>query len=213
LIKVALIAVSLTACLFAWAEELTCDQLNQAWTDRYHREFKVQWPKTQLQCPSGSAKIAQALHDVYSADDSHNFYATARNLTIGTRYLGTCDKDTVAWMSAEGLFTICDRFFSADPEKRASTIFHEAAHARTTDPKHVKCDHGDVTGQIACDEVFTGNYDTGSGYNWEVLYLRYVKLNPKANDMTRWVSEGHLKFLLNNRFNRITAEELKNWSR
>lgn len=211
-LRLVVMAAALVLCGYAAADP-TCAELNSLWSDRYHRELKVEGPIEPFQCPSKTSILALAMYDLYSADSNQGFYRTATNRYTSTRFTGKCAGGVLALTLPSGALSLCDLYFEMVPEKRASTLFHEAGHARKTDPNHVACEHGDTAGTIACDDSLTGNYDTGSGYNWEVIYLYHVKNNPQASDMTRWVSDGHLKFLLNNRFNRISAEQIKTWSR
>jgi hypothetical protein len=210
------LAVAIAAMAFgfgAYADTPACPELNTLWADRYHADFKVDGKAEPFACPSHTSKTALAFFDLYAADTGRGFYYTAKRAISKLKFGGRCEDHVLARTTPDGFILLCDRVFEADREKRASTLFHESAHTRKDDPGHVKCDHGVDSGRTGCDDSLTGNYSTGSGYNWEAMYLRFVRENSQLNDLTRWAAKEHLKHLLANRFNKISAKQIKEWSR
>lgn len=192
----------------------SCSELNELWKNKFARDFHIQWKIQPFECDPKNAnyKLASALEELYLMDPKSSFYETLKNATNKTRFGKDCESETAAWMTSEGDLTLCSGFFSRieETERRGALLFHEAAHARATDPHHETCLRGDMDGVLgACDAKFTENY-TGSGYNWEALYEHYASEHA-PNDLNRWLHVARLKYLLANRFNEISSAQLSRW--
>ena len=196
----------------SWGAELSCDALNSRWADKLHGDFKVEWARNRFSCPDHrDYRVAKALSDLHDVDPKHQFYDTAKKLVRKVLIAKDCGEDEGARMNSRGEMSLCQGFFARSEPKRAAMIFHEAAHGRRGDPDHVTCSRGDMRGKIACDDEFTGDY-SGGAYNWEVQYSTFAMQNA-GDDLTRWAMEAHMKYLLHNRFNRISGEDIRRWSR
>jgi len=194
------------------ANAVTCQQLNTLWRTKFHSDFKANWQKKDFACPSADAKVAKALYDVYEPKLSFDYYRWATNLVTVTRYNPDCRAGVVASMRSDGRMTLCPAFYRESASSRAGTIVHEASHADDTDPGHVTCSHGSSKGSAGgCDRKFYDGWD-GSGYNHEFVYYRDLLKQTDYKDLDKAMIRTYMKYLVLNRFNEITSEQVKKWT-
>jgi len=222
----------------ASAADPDCETLNHSWKTKYYKDFGVQWPLVHFRCPTQTSEIALTLYHLEhlkftpnSKGYSPNFYSFAKKYIEQIAYLPK-DKDypntTVAaaghpyedsvlgtiFGKTVRRMTLNDIFFFTDESMRASTIVHEASHFRPDDPSHVNCSHGDMSTEIgnqACDAKFYDTDGRGSGYNYDFIFHAWVRDHLTNNELEKSVSNEKMTYLLLNRFNEYTNDQVKKW--
>lgn len=210
--------LSVAAALFCGAlgaAPTTCTDLNRLWSDRYRENFHVALPMRQFTCPdSTDYKIARAIHDLKSAGDK-DYYFNAMEFLVGEIVVVAACESTGrhAQSNKLGKIALCPPFFGKGYEEswRASVLYHEGAHINYYDPGHVVCEHGIHKGQEACDAAIVGVASVGSGYNWQIRYLRAVEEEGTRNDLDKRIVRKYLEALLLNSFNVVTQEDRDRW--
>jgi hypothetical protein len=199
----------------------SCETLKKNWKDYYYDAFGVEWGnKDKLDCPGGESKLAEALYHLHAPTFPANapkFYQIAGDLVSVTRYgpdTPTCANDSGNFAYAErelGRITLCKSYFeNTSPEYSAASMMHEARHLHAADPSHVTCDKGAYQGQkMRCDQKFyiDGN---GGGFAWDVYYWAWAK-NATSHELSNWVLQSYINERVPDRFNEITAAEVKTW--
>jgi len=192
----------------------TCERLEKNWNKYYFEDFGVTWPKTgSFDCPGGEAKFAEALFYLHrpvlekatpTSPKPPSFYSYAKKHIVNTRYQSDC-----AYVAGarDGLLTLCPRFFKKSAEYRASTIFHEARHLAPNDPDHVACVRGVYP---ICDEKLSDD-STGSGFNYDLVYLTWVLNGSSSHDLSKWVLQSEINALVPDRFNEVSEQDIKKW--
>jgi hypothetical protein len=195
------------------ASATTCAELNKLWSDSYWKEFQVRLPKREFSCPeSPDYKIARAIHDLRAVDNEY-YFKLFQFFTSEIVIAPECDgKHRVAQTDRWGTVTLCPLFFAQGSRAwRASVLHHESAHVNYYDPGHVECDHGIHKGKPACDAAIADGGNDGSGYNWQLRYLKAAERGAPGNDLEKKVIRKIIEALLANSFNMVTEDDKRVW--
>jgi hypothetical protein len=197
--------------------DVPCEDLEKAWRTKYTAEFKVTWKSKIFKCPGRESKVAQALWDL-----EHLKFENAGNGPVPDFYdlvqshfekisRDHKEKDADAY-SLDRTMTICRGFYKDDRFERAATLVHEARHMEWDDPEHVRCKKGPYRHkEDGCDQTFWDGEWKGSGYNADVYFFAWLRSAKPYNELTRAVINSGLYYLIPERFNEITAEQIKKW--
>jgi hypothetical protein len=199
-----------------------CAELNRLWRDYYYLDFGITWSLgREFKCPSESSQIAEAfyhLHNpVFKKRDflsTPNFYGFARDRIDQTVFVEVYDGSDAA--IKDGRLEIYLGFFDKTTrERRSAIIVHETSHFLPSDPGHEDCVRNKVpaTEPSQCDARFFSAHPKGSGYNFEVNYLAWVRNGASYHELRKWVIQAEINALVPDRFNEITPEEIKEWRR
>jgi hypothetical protein len=209
--------VLITAFLFSVgaSAEPACSDLNSLYKTYYHSNFKIAWPAADFACDdNNNHRLAKAYYELSQVSPTDQYYyKTAAGLTRATVYQKDCGPGYAATMGQNGVMTLCDKYFEADAIWRSSSLFHEVAHARLGDPSHVICDHGDVKGKFACDASLTTAMLDGSGYNFQLWYLRQLAHEATRHSLDKAYVKKALENTVYNRFNYVAAGVAETWTK
>ncbi len=204
-----------TSCLSPITAFGSCEGLNKRWAITYQHAFGVEVKRRIFECDDTQKDfvIAQAIDDLYQADEQHNFYVTARRLIHSVEIApaaAACEDRVAAYMGGDhNKLTLCEPFFKLNRVRRSAILFHEASHGRAKDPGHVICEAGEAKGKKTCDATLSDGYD-GSGHNWEAHLVRYLLQNSPDEEIKN-LARSHMKFLLNDRINGLSETAKTNW--
>ncbi len=199
----------------AWAAP-ACDKLSALWYGQHLKDFQILWDTSTFDCPLGESKLALALYDLENikfAPDKNgykpDFYGLLKKNVKVFRHDNDCD--SIARAGGDRI-TLCPAFYNDEREDRASTLVHEGRHLEADDPRHADCVGGKHDGdKAACDATFYAGSWKGSGFNADVFYLSWVLKNSHKNELRKDVLKSYINLYVPDRFNNITAEEIKKW--
>jgi hypothetical protein len=215
--RLAILSLLLSYPAFA---RVSCDDLNRAWADRLHADFKVEWPKKRFACPSVDASIAEAFHELHYLEltpDAKNYAPAFYQWVVGLTQRTVFDEtDTNGYLAtaAEGTVTLLKSFVSTDLMNRAAALVHEARHQQSLDPSHVTCNHGLLKGEeMGCDENFHGGAFEGSGYNYGFVFVWWVSKAAKRTNLDKQLAASHTRWMFLNRFNNVSNADVQKFAR
>lgn len=188
------------------------------WKPKYHGDMDVEWPvDTEFDCSSNLGRFAMAVHMLNATTFKQNsggfspdFYKYVTGIITKTVYKPKHDTyDYAAASSAGGTLWLHDAYFGQSLEWRTSTLVHEARHSEKGDPSHVACDHGDAKGNMSCDAKFFDGEQKGSGYNYDFHFYWWLRDAASRTSLSRDVARSQMKFLLLNRFNEVSNDQVR----
>lgn len=187
------------------------------WKTKYHSEFHVEWPMVEFDCTSSLGRFGMAVHTLNSTvfrlgkdGSTPDFYKWVTGIITKTVYKPKHDTyEYAAASSAGGTLWIHDLYFAQSLEWRTSVLVHETRHSDAGDPSHVMCEHGDTKGKMACDNKFYDGEQTGSGYNYDFNFYWWIKDGTARTSLSKEVAKSQMKFLLLNRFNEISNDQVQ----
>jgi hypothetical protein len=201
-------ALVLTGAAFA---DPSCEALNERWQNKYVSDFGVSWQTSTFQCPSTASHIAEAFYALDHTTFRGNapgFYTWTAQQIQRTSFQD--DGGIADAQSGSGLLTLFGAFANEDLNWRTATLVHEARHDQSDDPAHVTCWHGDRKDTAgACDQDFYNGNWGGSGYNYGFIFHWWVRDAAEVTDLDHDVAAADAKFLLLNRFNTITNDQVQ----
>jgi hypothetical protein len=206
-----------------------CSTLHASWFSHYTDDLSISWANSDFECPGNDATLAQAIYDVEKTQFTPNrsgqlpgFYNTLRH-AIGKMAKvfreeddSTC-KTALAYSTSFlwiNTLTLCPSYFTDQREDRASTLMHESRHLESGDPGHVTCHGGANDGDSgACDQKFTDGTRTGGGYNSDVHFLSWVVRAEVGNELSKSIAQSYINHFVPDRFNEITADQIRAFRR
>lgn len=198
--------------------ETGCGELAKRWRDEYRSALGVE-DNAPFSCVANLAPetISGKLFQLAEATDFlkntlPKFYRWVTTLIDKTLFEKNHDPNILASLSEGRVMRLYPSFFNdTSKEYRATILVHEAAHAVTID--HATCRAGEEVGwEGACDEVFTENWG-GGAYNYQFLTLLQLRHQAKHHhEISKAAIDTKLKYLLLNKFNKITTEQIQKWS-
>lgn len=197
----------------------TCEQLNKDWSDRYFSEFKIMWTKKEFKCPSNYARIVDTFHHLerirFRGKNMPNYNQYVKTGLKGIRYKQKHSKWDWAYASeGNGIITLHEGFVTDDDSlQRVQKLIHEARHVRSDDAGHENCERGASKGKNACDKKFEEFFWAGSGYNYGFKFLLYIKEYSYNHELSKEVAARRMKWMVSNRFNKITNEQVRRYSK
>lgn len=198
----------------------SCQTLNQKWSNQYYSDFKVKWPKStnNFSCVSEKSRVAETLYyleNMQIDDPIQDYYAYVKRGLKGLRYVK--ENSTFKWAYASeinGIITLHGGFVADNSKiQRVQKIIHEARHVRSQDPGHRICIRGSSKGKAACDAEFHPILYSGSGYNFGFKFLKMLNKDSKNHDLSRKSAIRRMKWMVSNRFNQITNEQIRQYSK
>lgn len=188
----------------------SCEALRENWKQYYVSAFGIGWVDSELPCDGGSLLVAEALyhlHDPLLPPGAPNFYDEAARLTS---HLIHCPNGANAFLST-GTIALCPSYFRGDAEWRAAALVHEVRHLQSDDSHHVECARGAHKGDAqGCDQKFHAGNGLGSGFNAGFRYLGFLR-SARHHQLRDWVIQSHINGHVPDRFNEITAAEVRQW--
>jgi hypothetical protein len=218
-------AVFLSLVCGSASADPSCGQLNQIWQQKYRYDFKPLWPYNSFFCPSAESAIVQAMYELdttsffpSSSGFIPGFYFWVTHLMRGVAFQdGPAGNAVASTNRSTGITTFYKSFATQSLEWRTATLVHEARHIQADDPGHVTCDHGRMKGVPgACDQSLVNDQvgfgGGGSGYNYDFIYLWWVRDAANYTELDRSMANVEMKGLVLNSFNKVTPEQVQKWA-
>ena len=194
--------------LLAFAD---CETLHKAWDDEFRHALGVK-NDPGFECSGSVSILAEAAQLLKNS--LPNTYQWTTHLIDETLIMSAPHQDptVMATMTSEGrVMRVYPAFFGLDSqEQRASILVHEAAHNVTT--RHVTCRVGNEVGsEGGCDEIFSEGWK-GGAYNYQFMTMQNLrKAAEKRHELRKAAIDAQIKYLLLNKFNEITSEQIQTW--
>lgn len=207
----------------------TCATLKARWQTAYVNDFSINLNSANFRCEYYGDEIvlregvlALTLRDLEklplakqsltpSSGKAKNFYDLLKDKIVMIQVSDRCPPFMLA-STLDRTVTLCRPFFSNSREDRASTLIHEARHTDSDDQGHFPCEGGKYRSEPqSCDPHFYAGQWKGSGYNADVYFYSWALKNSAKTELKRSVMQGMINALVPDRFNNITAKEIKKW--
>jgi len=204
---------------------VSCDELNRLWKDKYYDEFHIAWEKQEFSCPSDLARIVESFYYLenikFRANNSGyapDYYTWIKETVPGFTYekkdSNFPDLDVIASSCRGCMITLFDIFAKdTDVMSRVRTIIHEGRHTQLNDPGHSNCTKGAMKGKYACDNEFVSSGWGGSGYNYGFRFLWWLHDSSYGHDLARETARYKMQWSITNRFNHVSNEEVRMFSK